>query len=192
MQNKSTIQQHDINKKCENLEQKLQNLLIAVDINDFFDKSLAFLSSFKSIVDNNSKIRTNLKNNNFAIYVINLRNYQQHHEDSYEKTIESNSHININNCMCVGSKATVVANNSTFNGTTVKNLEISSGRTLNIDGGYSLERRFEITNPFNFSYKFQGKTYVGYDKTPPAPSFYQILRTATDNLIVQIKENTKS
>lgn len=190
MQNKLTIKQHDINKSCENLEQKFQNLLIAVDINDFFEKSLDFLSSFKSIIDNNLNIKANLKNNDYVRYVVNLRNYQQHHEANYIETIENNSYVRINNFVRIGSNATFTANNTSFNGTIVPNIEISSGRTLNIDGGDTLERRFEIKNPFNFSYTFLGKTYFGYDKTPPAPSFYQILRTATDNLINQMKNNT--
>lgn len=180
--------QHDTSKKCESIKQKFRSLLDVVDINDFFEKSLDFLSLFKSIIDNNPNIRKNFKKDVFVMYVINLRNYQQHHEERYKETIENNSHINIHDYVHVDSNSTVVINNCRFDGISVPNLEVSSGRTLNMDGGDSLERRFKITNPFNFSYKFQKQTIYGYDKTPPAHNFYDILYKATVSLIGQMKK----
>lgn len=192
MQNKLTIKKHDINKSCENLEQKFKSLLITVDINDFFEKSLDFLSAFKSIIDNNKKIGKKLRQNAFGMYVINLRNYQQHHEYKYKKTIEENSGIFIGgNAIFLDSSSNFSANKVICNGNSAENVRISSGRTLSIDGGDTLERRFEINNPFNFSYKFQKQTIYGYDKTPPAHNFYQILQIATNVLITQMKKTSK-
>lgn len=188
MQNKLTIQQHDINKKCDNLNQKFKHLLEIVDINDFFEKSLDFLSAFKSIIDNNKKIGNNLRQNDFGMYVINLRNYQQHHESEYQDSIQKNSGVLIGgNAIFLDSNSDLSAGKIICNGNRAENVQISSGRTLNIDGGDTLERRFKITNPFNFSYKFQGKTIYGYVKSPPAPNFYQILQIATNVLITQMK-----
>jgi hypothetical protein len=192
MQNKLTIQHHDINKKCDNLNQKFQHLLEVVDINDFFEKSLDFLSAFKSIIDNNKKSGKKLRQNAFGMYVINLRNYQQHHESEYQDSIQKNSGIRIGgNAILLDSNSYLSAGKIICNGNSAENVQISLGRTLSIDGGDTLERRFEITNPFNFSYKFDGKTYFGYDKTPPAPNFYQILSTATNVLITQMKKTSK-
>lgn len=160
MQNELTIQQHDANKKCDNLTQKFQRLLDVVDINDFFEKSLEFLSLFKSIIDNNPNIRKNLEKDVFVLYVINLRNYQQHHESSYKETIEKNSVTNIGgNAIVVGSRGTLFVGITNCNGQSESNIKIINGR--NINGGNSVERKFEINYPFNFNYTYKINLILG-------------------------------
>lgn len=184
------VKNHDIDKTIENLENSFNSLCNAKDLNDFDTKSLNYLSSFKSVIDNNENIKKNLSNNSYVQYVIKLRNYQQHHKSKYINTIESYSSIQYGGNH-IGSKGKMMIGKSICDGETADNLHVESGRNIN---NTKANLKFTVTSVFNFSYVNQrGSTVNGYKLKDPKfknqENFYQVLYDATNALISRLKES---
>ncbi len=161
---------YDTQEELKRAEEYLANLKLCNCFNKYFECTKNILGTIKNIYDNSKFIRENIKSSTkYGKYVVNLRNFCQHHKPEFKKSLESAMSLKAldkNQPMLIKSSGSICENLRFEDDIRIENdpaypvIEIKSYRNLK-DGQIGNCRL--IANSFSFEFKHQ-KRVIHEDK----------------------------